>query len=221
MFKKTVIITAGGIGKRMDSSLPKQFIELNDKAILLHSLETFYQYDKNIQIIITLPNDWKTYWEKYLEKKSVSIPHLIIDGGLERFHSIKNALIHSTGDVIAVHDGVRPLVTQNLISKCFEEAWRHKSAVPVVKIKESLRKIESKNSIAVNRNDYVLVQTPQCFNVNLIVKAYQNDFQSHFTDDASLVEEFVTSVNLIEGEENNLKITTPLDLKIAKLIRNE
>ena len=139
MGKYSIIITAGGIGKRMGSDVPKQFIEIAGKPILMHTLELFFNYDKKAQLILTLPTEWKEYWKELLQKHQCTIPHVISDGGSERYHSIKNALKICTGDFIAVHDGVRPLVSTETISRCFTEVEKFGQVIPVIQLNESIR----------------------------------------------------------------------------------
>lgn len=215
MSKHSIIITAGGIGKRMGGDLPKQFLDLNGKPILLRTLELFYSYDPNAQLILTLPSDWKEYWNEILQKHTCAIPHQLVDGGQERYHSIKNALSICEGEYIAVHDGVRPLVNQETLDRCFSAVVQYGQVIPVVPVKESLRQVFDDGSRAVNRGDFCLVQTPQCFKKKVIQKAYEIPFHLGITDDASLVEEAGFSIHLVEGNEENIKITTPYDFKIA------
>lgn len=218
MDKKTVIITAGGIGKRMESDLPKQFLLLDGKAILVHCVEQFYSYDSEIQIIITLPTSWISYWEKLCLSSNFKIKHILVDGGVERYDSIKNALEKANGQLIAIHDGVRPLVSVKLIQEGFELAEEMGSAIPVAPIKESIRFVDKGENKSLNRAHYFTVQTPQIFQEAILRKAYQIPFHSAITDDASLVEESGVDLSLFTGEERNIKITTPMDLKIAELL---
>ena len=215
---KTVIITAGGIGKRMGSKVPKQFLLLNGKPLLYWTIEKFYQFDSQMQIIVSLPKDWMQFWENACEEYRISIPHILVEGGQERFHSIQNALKFATGDLIAIHDGVRPLVSINLIQNGFETAKLKGSAVPVVELKESIREVSENSSKAVPRSNYRIVQTPQTFQKEIIEKAYQQEFNSTVTDDACLVESMGYNIELIEGEQQNIKITTPTDFALAEIL---
>jgi len=217
---RSFIITAGGIGKRMGSHLPKQFIEIAGKPILLYTLEKFYAFDSSAQLILTLPNEWRSFWNDMLTSHHCSIPHQIVDGGVERYHSIKNALAVCTGDVIAVHDGVRPLVSNTTIERCLSALNTHEAVIPIIPLKESLRSISNNQSKAVNRADYCLVQTPQCFRASVLKKAYDQPFHTGITDDASLVEEAGFFVHLVDGNEENLKITSPNDLFVAEAYLN-
>lgn len=215
---KTVIITAGGIGKRMGSKVPKQFLLLNGKPLLYWTIEKFYQFDSQMQIIVSLPKDWMQFWENACEEYRISIPHILVEGGQERFHSIQNALKFATGDLIAIHDGVRPLVSINLIQNGFETAKLKGSAVPVVELKESIREVSENSSKAVPRSNYRIVQTPQTFQKEIIEKAYQQEFNSTVTDDACLVESIGYNIELIEGEQQNIKITDPTDFALAEIL---
>lgn len=211
----SIIITAGGIGQRMGGDLPKQFIAIAGKPILMHTIELFHAFDSNAQIILTLPAEWKSYWSELLLKHACIIPHQIVDGGDERYVSIKNALSFCTGDFIAVHDGVRPLVSEETLKRCFDAVNIYGQVVPVMPVNESLRQLFDDTSRAVRRADYCLVQTPQCFKKSVLQKAYTIPFHSGITDDASLVEEAGFPIHLVEGNEENIKITTPYDFKIA------
>jgi 2-C-methyl-D-erythritol 4-phosphate cytidylyltransferase len=217
MSQFSIIITAGGIGKRMGGTLPKQFMLVQGKPILLHTMEIFHEYDSTAQLIITLPNEWVSYWKELLHERDCTIPHELVDGGSERYHSIKNALSVCTGEFIAVHDGVRPLVNHQTIKNCFDTVREKGQVIPVVSVKESLRMIFDDTSKAVPRANYCLVQTPQVFKAEVLRIAYEREFHAAITDDASLVEEAGFPITLVEGNEENIKITTHLDLKIAEI----
>lgn len=214
----SVIITAGGIGKRMGTEVPKQFLEVAGTPILMHTIQCFHKFDTNCQIIITLPQDWKSFWDELILKHSFKVPHVIVDGGIERYDSIKNALSICKFDMIAVHDGVRPLVSQETIQRCLILANEKGSAIPTLPIKESVRKMEGDNTKSVERKDYLTVQTPQFFNAQMLKNGYKIAFHTGITDDASLVEEAGYTVNITSGNEENIKITTPIDLKIVSLL---
>jgi 2-C-methyl-D-erythritol 4-phosphate cytidylyltransferase len=216
--KTTIIITAGGIGKRMGADIPKQFLPLRNRPILMHAIERFYQYDKDLQVLVTLPSDWWGFWQELCRKHTFFIPHVLIEGGIERYDSIKNALSRATGDIIGVHDGVRPLVNSTTLRNCFELAHQKGSAVPVLPLKESLRKGRLEESTAQKRSEFFAVQTPQCFQREILLKAYQLPFSDEITDDASLVEKAGFPIFLTLGNEENIKITTPLDLKIGEVL---
>lgn len=213
--KGSVIITAGGIGKRMGTDLPKQFLEIQGKPILLHCLEKFHSFDSTLEIIITLPADWMSYWTELLKTFQCEIPHRVSTGGQERFHSIQMALSQCTGDFIMVHDGVRPLVSHETIQRCIEGLAHSESVIPVLAVKDSLRVLTKDGSEMVNRNDYKLVHTPQCFKAELLKKAYQTSFHEGMTDDASVVGLIGPEPYLVKSNEENIKITTSSDLAIA------
>ena len=214
----SVIITAGGIGKRMNQPLPKQFIEVAGKPVLIHTLERFHQFDPDAELIITLPMEWKEHWDKLLKEHNCSISHTVIDGGEERYHSVKNAIRHCSGDYVAVHDGVRPLVSKETLRNCWDLVSITGAVVPVVPVKESLRKIGEHGSEAMVRSEYRLVQTPQCFSKEIILDAYSKAFHAAITDDASLVEEAGYEVALVHGNDENIKLTTPSDLLFAEVL---
>ena len=215
---KTFIITAGGIGKRMNSSIPKQFLKLNNKPILMHTILRFFDFDKNAQIILTLPDEWSDYWKQLCNENNFTVKHEIVNGGKERFYSIKNALNHAKGDIVCVHDGVRPLVNKKTIENCIKNLSKANGVIPVLPLKESLRKGSLEMSESLNRKEYFTVQTPQCFKVEFLKKAYDVDYTELFTDDASVFENSGEQVYLIHGNEENIKITSPVDLKIAEVL---
>ena len=217
--EKSIIITAGGIGKRMGGSLPKQFLPIQGRPLLFYTIERFHQYDPHIEILLTLPEDWRSYWETLCKEFSFSIPHRVISGGKERYHSIQLALVHSTGNLVGVHDGVRPFVSVETINRCYQTASELGSAVPVMPVKESLRKLNDETlSVSVERSAFRSVQTPQVFERNILVSAYERTFHDAITDDASLVEENGKTIYLVEGNEENIKITTPLDLSFCEFL---
>ncbi|MEN9969121.1 MAG: hypothetical protein RIR94_1316 [Bacteroidota bacterium] len=216
--KKSIIITAGGIGKRMESEIPKQFLLLGSKPVLIHTLERFFQFDPDAQLIITLPKDWINYWKDLLTKYDNKIPHELVDGGNERFHSIQNALAICTGDQIAIHDGVRPLVSIDTIERCFAGLQNSSAVVPVLNLKDSLRMGTPEKSESVDRSMFYLVHTPQCFESNILRKAYLQRYQAHFTDDASVVASIGICPLLVLSNEENIKITSPTDLKILNAL---
>ena len=213
--KGSVIITAGGIGKRMGTDLPKQFLEIEGKPILLHCLEKFHSYDPTLEIIITLPTDWIAYWTELLKSFQCEIPHHVSTGGQERFHSIQLALNFCTGEYIMVHDGVRPLVSHETIHRCIEGLKHSSSVIPVLAVKDSLRVLTKDGSAMVNRNDYKLVHTPQCFKSDILKKAYETNYHEGMTDDASVVGLMGIEPLLVKSNEENIKITTKGDLVIA------
>jgi 2-C-methyl-D-erythritol 4-phosphate cytidylyltransferase len=216
----SIIITAGGIGQRMGSEIPKQFLELNDLPVLMHTIQRFFNFDLHCEILVTLPSSWLPFWQQLILKHQFTVPHQVIEGGIERYDSIKKALSHCTKSIVGVHDGVRPLVSHMTIQNCLKSVVEFGTGIPVLSLKESLRKVTEMGSFAVDRNNFVLVQTPQFFNKTILDKAYQQPFHNGITDDAGLVEEAGTLVALCAGNEENIKITTPIDLKLAELLLN-
>lgn len=214
----SVIITAGGIGKRMKSSLPKQFLLVNEKPILMHTIEQFYHYDPKFELILTLPEDWHHFWEELMAEHDFQIPHRVVSGGEQRYHSVKNALNYCQGDYIFVHDGVRPVVDNDLIARCVQKLRKSDAVIPVVPVFESLRKNVDGHTVAVDRTEYIIVQTPQCFKREAILKGYEKDFHPGVTDDATIVEEAGYLITTVQGNKNNIKITHQADLKIAELL---
>jgi 2-C-methyl-D-erythritol 4-phosphate cytidylyltransferase len=213
MHENTIIITAGGIGKRMGGDIPKQFLLLGDTPILMQTIACFYTFDTHAQLLVTLPEDWKSYWKELCDKHQFTVPHTLISGGKERYHSIQLALEHATGKFVAVHDGVRPNVSQETIQRCFSAAKKTGSGIPVLEITESLRELlPDGTSKAVVRSNFRNVQTPQVFESSLLEKAYKLPFHAGITDDASLVEEAGFTISLVEGNVENIKITTRGDL---------
>ena len=218
MSNKYVIITAGGSGKRMGSTIPKQFLLLNGLPVIMHSILAFYQYSNDISIIVVLPESHLNDWKKLCTKHQFDIPHRICQGGDTRFKSVYQGLQLAGKGLIAVHDAVRPLVSRKVIKNCFAVAEEKGSAIPVVKMKDSIRKIESSGSTVVNRAELRMVQTPQVFKSDILIPAYQQDESRYFTDDASVVEANACRINLVDGEERNIKITSPEDLLIAEAL---
>lgn len=214
----TFIITAGGIGKRMGGSIPKQFLLLNDKPILMHTIERIHSFDNTAQLIVTLPVDYLKDWEEMCQKYDFHIEHEVVSGGEERFDSIKNALEKATGDWIAVHDGVRPFVSRSVLNQLLLEVKNHRAVIPVIPVKETLRIADGETNATVKRDHYRVVQTPQIFEAKLIKKAYEQKYATAFTDDASVVEAIGARIHLIPGNEENIKITNPLDLSVAAII---
>lgn len=214
--KHTALIVAGGKGLRMGSELPKQFLPIGGKPVLMHTLEAFHRFDSGIDLILVLPEEQQGYWKQLCEKHRFTIRHLIANGGETRFHSVRNGLaLVSGGGLVGVHDGVRPFVSQEVIRRCYDRAATEKAVIPVVDVVDTVRQVTESGSRTVNRDDYKLVQTPQVFDADLLRRAYAQDFKPFFTDDASVVEAMGVPVDLVEGNRENIKITTPFDLKIA------
>ena len=209
-----VIIVAGGKGLRMEGNIPKQFIVVDGKPILMHTIERFHNFDSTIQLVVVLPKDQHDYWNGLCQQYGFDIPITIADGGKERFHSVKNGLacVHPRCSLIGVHDGVRPYVATEVIQRCYEAAAANGAAIPVVDVFETLRHITPDGSHTVPRQDYKLVQTPQVFQADLLRRAYEQQFTPSFTDDASVVEALGHTITLVEGNRENIKITTKEDL---------
>jgi len=214
---KYVIITGGGSGSRMQQVLPKQFLEINGVPILFYSIAAFYKYDASIQIIITLPADYIDYWQNLILKKKFNINHQIVPGGKSRFESVKNGLnLVEEDSLIAIHDAVRPFISAEVIATSFLDAAICKSAIPVIPIVDSLRKVTSAGNTAINRNEIFAIQTPQTFESSALKEAYTVPESPQFTDDASVFEKNKNQIHLITGNPENIKITSPSDLVLAE-----
>ena len=259
--KKAVIIVAGGKGLRMGGDLPKQFLPLQDRPVLMHTLETFNKWDSEVDLFLVIPEEHESYWKMLCRELNFSIPHSVVYGGETRFHSVRNGLQaimenslglikverlhevvgHGTckdkeerlredkegipvdideDSLIAVHDGVRPFVSYSVISECFEIAETFGAAIPVVPMIESVRVVYEGKSRPFNRNQLYIVQTPQVFRAGILFKAYEQTYDDCFTDDASLVEASGHTIHLVDGNSENIKITTPMDLQYAELTMN-
>ena len=254
MMKKYIIVVAGGKGLRMGGDIPKQFIPIKRKPVLMRTLEAFHAYDAQMELILVLPVDHQPYWKSLCEEYHFSLPHRIANGGETRFHSVRNglALIEEDGaaleeclngaagetvvrSVVGVHDGVRPFVAPSVIDACYAEAAQGKAVVPVIDVVETVRHllpdaseatvsagvapgVSAMRSETVPRGDYKLVQTPQVFPVELLKRAYSQEYIPHFTDDASVVEALGCQVTLVPGNRENIKLTTPFDLKVAEAL---
>ena len=216
----TVLIVAGGKGLRMGSDLPKQFLPIGGKPVLMHTIEAFHHFDRTMKIILVLPQEQQTYWQELCAKHSFVIEHTVVDGGETRFHSVKNGLACVNSGLVGVHDGVRPFVSPEVIKRCYELAAIKKAVIPVIDVVETVRHITETGSETVSRNDYKLVQTPQVFDAELLKQAYAQEYTPFFTDDASVVEAMGIPVCLVEGNRENIKITTPFDLKISSAMVN-
>lgn len=214
-----VIIVAGGKGMRMGAELPKQFMPVGGKPILMRTIEAFYQFDKSIRIIVALTKDYRDHWSNLCKAYGFTIYHEVVDGGDTRFHSVQNALELVADGLVAVHDAVRPFLSKELLDRCFSLARNAQAVIPVIEVTDSLREITDEiDSKIVDRSKFRLVQTPQVFDVKLLKSAYDTEFSDSFTDDASVVEIFGHKIHLTEGERTNIKITTPFDLQLAKVI---
>ncbi len=230
-----IIIVAGGKGLRMGGDIPKQFLPIGGKPILMRTLERFRTYSETLQIILVLPKDQHDYWLQLCKEYHFPFPstgetekglYLMTDGGETRFHSVQHGLALIPDDaqgVVGVHDGVRPFPSIEVIRNCYETARTAKAVIPVIPVVETLRHVESEESHSslsktVPRSDYRLVQTPQTFDIQLLKAANQQPYNDNFTDDASVVESYGYPITLVEGNRENIKITTPYDLKIAEVL---
>ncbi len=213
-----VIIVAGGKGLRMGGDIPKQFLPLCGMPVLMHTIRRFARALPHAQMVLALPHDHQALWQQLCREHGFSLSVTVVDGGATRFHSIANALAAIPEDadgVVAVHDGVRPLVSEQVIVRCMETARKKGAAIPVVPVVETLRHVEEGT---VDRNAYRLVQTPQAFRLSLHRSAYGQPYDDAFTDDASVVEHYGHPVTLVEGNRENIKITTPADLRMAEAL---
>lgn len=217
--KKYAVIVAGGKGLRMGADLPKQFLSIGGKPVLMHTLAAFHAYDAALQIILVLPQSQQDFWHHLCVQHCFDVPHQVADGGETRFHSVQNGLafVDEPG-LVAVHDGVRPFVAQAVLQRCYDLAVSHKAVIPVVEVVETVRHLQENQSITVPRGEYRLVQTPQVFDAPVLKQAYQQPYTPFFTDDASVVEAMGVDVFLTEGNRENIKLTTPFDMKIAEVL---
>jgi 2-C-methyl-D-erythritol 4-phosphate cytidylyltransferase len=216
-----VIIVAGGIGSRMKSDRPKQFIELGAMPIIIRTILCFLNYNAAIHIIISVHKNYKTYLEELLAKFDLQGTNIKITiGGNTRFDSVKNglALIQKEEAIVGIHDAARPFVSLQTITNCYDTAKSKGNAVPCISVNESMRKISNNVNNSVNRNEYKIIQTPQCFMAEKIKKAFEQEYTPSFTDDATVLELTGEKINLVEGNEENIKITSPYDLLIAQAL---
>src|SRR5690554_5783962 len=215
--KLSVIIVAGGRGARAGGELPKQFRSVGGKPMLMRTLEAFYDYDSKLRIVVVLPEGFESYWKQLCEKHQFTLPHRLTQGGETRFHSVKNGLeLIPEEETVGVHDAARPFVTGELIGRCFDAAFTHHCGViPVVEEVNSVRQLTDKGSRMLDRKLLRVVQTPQVFPAAALKKAYMTDYDPSFTDDASVAEKSGVHIMLVEGEESNIKITTPFDFIVA------
>ena len=224
--KDYVIIVAGGKGLRMGSDIPKQFLPIGGKPVLMRTLERFCKYSNDLQIILVLPKAQQAYWQELCREYSFKVEYLLADGGETRFHSVQHGLALIPDDaegVVGVHDGVRPFPSIEVIRSCYETARTAKAVIPVIPIVETVRKLTGTgpvSSITVPRDHYRLVQTPQTFDIQLLKAANRQPYNNSFTDDASVVESYGHQITLVEGNRENIKITTPYDITVAEAIIN-
>lgn len=224
-----IIIVAGGKGLRMGSDIPKQFLPIGGKPVLMRTLERFREYSAELQIILVLPEAQQAYWCELCKQYNFPLPlegagggfYQLANGGQTRFHSVQNGLAKVPDDaqgVVGVHDGVRPFPSIEVIKNCYETARTKKAVIPVIPVVETVRHLEGEKSVTVPRGDYRLVQTPQTFDIQLLKAANRQPYNDGFTDDASVVESYGYEITLVEGNRENIKITTPYDMKIAEVL---
>ena len=222
-----VIIVAGGKGLRMGADIPKQFLPVGGKPVLMRTLDRFREYAADLQIILVLPKAQQGYWRELCQQYHFDVEYTLANGGETRFHSVQNGLALVPDDaegVVGVHDGVRPFPSVEVIRNCYETARTAKAVIPVIPIVETVRHLVSESnvqrSITVPRGDYRLVQTPQTFDIQLLKAANRQPYNDGFTDDASVVEAYGFDITLVEGNRENIKITTPFDMTIAEALLN-
>lgn len=218
-----IIVVAGGKGLRMGSDIPKQFLPIGGKPVLMRTLERFREYSEDLQIILVLPEAQQEYWQELCKKYDFKVEYLLANGGQTRFHSVQNglALVPDNAEgVVGIHDGVRPFPSIGVIRNCYETARIAKAVIPVIPIVETVRHLNNDDSMTVPRNEYRLVQTPQTFDIQLLKAANHQPYNDGFTDDASVVESYGHKITLVEGNRENIKITTPYDITVAEAIIN-
>ena len=216
-----VIIVAGGKGLRMGSDIPKQFLPIGGKPVLMRTLERFREYSAELQIILVLPEAQQDFWKGLCNEYHFQVEYLLANGGQTSFHSVQNGLALVPDDaegVVGVHDGVRPFPSVEVIRNCYETARTAKAVIPVIPVVETVRHLEGDSSVTVPRGDYRLVQTPQTFDIQLLKAANRQPYNDGFTDDASVVESYGHAITLVEGNRENIKITTPYDIVVAEAI---
>ena len=214
-----VVIVAGGSGKRMGAEIPKQFLELAGRPVLMHTIERFRAYNDAIEIITVLPENQLRHWMELQKKYGFTIPQTIVKGGSTRFHSVRNGLkFVGLPGLVAIHDGVRPFVSLDTIHRCFTEAEKSGNAIPAISPVESLRIISENGNKPVDRFHIKQIQTPQVFRAELIKRAYLQDYKPEYSDDATVLEDLGEKINLIEGNRENIKITNPEDLLISNAL---
>ena len=220
-----VIIVAGGKGLRMGSDIPKQFLPIGGKPVLMRTIERFREYSEDLQIILVLPEAQQAYWQELCKKYDFQIAYQLANGGQTRFHSVQNGLTlvpDNAQGVVGVHDGVRPFPSIEVIRRCYETARTAKAVIPVIPIVETVRHLVHKgHSVTVPRDEYRLVQTPQTFDIQLLKAANRQPYNDGFTDDASVVESYGHQITLVEGNRENIKITTPYDLRIGEMLASD
>ncbi len=220
-YTKYAVVVAGGSGSRMESSVPKQLLLLGKQPILLHTLQRFIEFDKQMKLIVVLHPSLVNSFNQLVKQYNFNHPLTLVEGGETRFHSVKNGLdaIPQEG-VVGIHDAARPLVSIETINRAYTCAWEKGNAIPVIALAESIRMIEPENNRAVDRTTFRIIQTPQCFKVSIIKKAFDVPYNPSFTDDATVLEHNGGKINLVEGNPENIKITVPSDLILAEALMN-
>ena len=216
-----IIIVAGGKGLRMGSDIPKQFLPIAGKPVLMRTLERFRAYSSTLQIVLVLPEAQQDYWKQLCKQYDFKVDYQLANGGQTRFHSVQNGLALVPDDaegVVGVHDGVRPFPSIDVILNCYDTARTKKAVIPVIPVVETVRQLKSEGSITVPRDQYRLVQTPQTFDIQLLKAANRQPYNDGFTDDASVVESYGHAITLVEGNRENIKITTPYDIVVAEAL---
>lgn len=219
MSERTAILVAGGNGNRLGGPVPKQFQTVKGRPLLMWTIEAFHRFDPALPLVVVLPQAHFDIWKALCMGHRFFLPHQVTAGGEQRWHSVKAGLDQVTHDgLVAVHDGVRPLVGTGLIGRCFEAAHRSGAAIPTVPVVPSIREVTADGSKALDRSRLLAVQTPQCFHADLLRKAFALPYDPAFTDEATMVERLGVKVELVEGEDRNIKVTTPLDLRMAEAL---
>jgi 2-C-methyl-D-erythritol 4-phosphate cytidylyltransferase len=218
--KRYAILVAGGKGNRMKTDIPKQFLMLCGKPVLMHTIERFAAFDNAIKIILVLPSSQIDYWKELCKEFQLKIPVEIASGGTTRFESVRNGLVKISDNksIVGIHDGVRPLVSQETLTRCYTHAEKCGTAIPVVEMIDSVRQTITDGSIPVDRTKLFLVQTPQVFHYTLLHNAYEQPYKEIFTDDASVLESINVKIDMVEGNRENIKITTPTDIVLAEAL---
>lgn len=217
--EKYAVIVAGGKGLRMGNAMPKQFLPLLGMPILAHTLKAFNKAFDDIKIVLVLPQDQLSYTQMILAAFDERLDLTIVTGGETRYHSVQNGLKAVSGEsIVFVHDGVRPLVSTDLIQRCYNDALKYGSAIPAIPVVDSMRVVDGEDSKPIDRSALRIIQTPQTFHSEVLLPAFQQPYSDEFTDEATVVEAIGTRVHITEGERSNIKVTTPEDMHIAEAL---
>lgn len=215
------VIVAAGSGMRMGAPIPKQFLEVGGRPILMHTLNRFMAFDASIRLVVVLHPDYIEFWRSLCEKHDYSVPHSIVSGGSERFFSVQKAiqsLVDTEDAIVGIHDAVRPMVSVATLERCYATAQETGSAVPCISVNDSMRIVDADGNRSIIRSSLRIIQTPQCFSLNLLRRAFTQEYNTAFTDDASVVEALGESIELVEGNRENIKVTTPEDMHWLNLL---